>query len=200
MEVERLDQALGTQVRHDMLEPANQSVQPALHALQIDLNGTRAALASRTLRAQHAGMVRDIRIWPGKRIEPGEVLMSVINDESDFYIEAFLPGDITPKLAPGMPLRLEMNGDRYANQTLIIDAVSTGIMGSTEARRYLGPQMADVVSITGPVVVVRARLTQRHFAADGHQYLYHDGMQATAAVQLSSQPLYRALVPGLERW
>jgi membrane fusion protein (multidrug efflux system) len=198
--VELLDHEFATQLRLHMLEPSHQAAEQAVHTLRLDLDRARAALQDRTVRARHAGIVSDIRVRPGQSVAPGDVVMSIIDDESDLYVEAFLPGDARPKLAPGMPLRLEMNGYRYAYQTLSIDAVSTGVIGPSEARRFLGSQISDVVSITGPVVLVRARLTGRQFEADGHRYLYHDGMQATAEVQLRSQRLLAALVPSLERW
>lgn len=194
-----LDREFATQLRHHMLEPADPSAEQAVRALQMDLERARAALEDRAVRARHDGIVSDIRVQPGQSVEPGDVLMSLIDDESELYIEAFLPGEARPKLAPGMPLRLEMHGYRYAYQTLTIDSISTGVIGPTEAHRFLGSQIGDAVSITGPVVLVHARLTSRQFEADGHRYLYHDGMQATAEVQLRSQCILKALVPGLER-
>ena len=197
--VELLDHEFATQLRLHMLEPSHPSAEQAVHALRMDLDRARAALEDRTVRARQAGIVSDIQVRPGQSVAPGDVLMSIIDDESDLYVEAFLPGDARPKLAPGMPLRLEVNGYRYAYQTLTIESVSTGVIGPSEARRFLGSQISDAVSITGPVVLVRARLSGRQFEADGHRYLYHDGMQATAEVQLRSQRLLEALVPGLER-
>ena len=71
---------------------------------------------------------------------------------------AFLPGEDRPLLKRGMPLRLEVQGYRYAYQQLTVDSVGDEVVGPAEARRYLGDEIADAVQFTGPVVKVEAHL------------------------------------------
>lgn len=197
--VELLEQEFATQLRNRLLEPFNKTADQAVRSLRVDLDQAGAALEERAVRAPHAGVISDVRVRPGQHVTPGDILMSIINADSERYIVALLPGGDRPQLAPGMALRLEVTGYRYAYQTLAIDAVAAEVIGPAEARRFLGPQVGDIIAINGPVVLVRARLPSREFEADGRRYDYHDGMQATVEVQVRSQSLLQTLVPQLKR-
>jgi hypothetical protein len=70
-------------------------------------------------------------------------------------------------------------------------------MGPEEARRYLG-RIADDVAVRGPVVLVRARLPAE-FVADGVSYRYVDGMSGIVEVEIESERIVDALLPGLKR-
>ena len=196
--VELLERAFATQLRNRLLEPSNQAAEQAVRALRVDLDRARAALADRAVIARRSGVIHDVRVRAGQHVKPGDVLMTIVDDDSALYIEALLPGGVRPQLAPGMELRLEMMGYRYAYQTLAIESVGTEVIGPSEARRYLGPQIGDAVTLSGPVVLVRAPLPNHKFEADGRWYHYHDGMQASAEVRLRSQRIWTLLVPGME--
>jgi hypothetical protein len=107
---------------------------------------------------------------------------------------AALPGEYRPLLRPGMPLRLELAGYRYAYQPLAIDTIEDRLVGPAEAQRALGPALALPA---GPVVLVRARLLASTFAADGGAYSYYDGMTGAVEVRLRSERILYTLVPGL---
>jgi membrane fusion protein (multidrug efflux system) len=98
-----------------------------------------------------------------------------------------------------MRVRVELSGYRYAYQELTVDAVASDVIGPSEARRYLGPQVGDALQIGGPVVLVRARLPRDEFVAGGQRYRYHDGMDGVAEVRLRSEPILHTLIPGLGR-
>ena len=66
-----------------------------------------------------------------------------------------------------MPLRLEIQGYRYAYQHLTVDSVGDEVVGPAEARRYLGDEIADAVQFAGPVVRVEAHLPFRHLRGGG---------------------------------
>lgn len=195
--VELLEQEFATQLRNRLLEPFNKAADEAVRSLRVELDRARPALEERTVRAPHAGIVSDVRVRSGQHVTPGDILLSIIDADSERYIVALLPGGDRPQLAPGLALRLEVTGYRYAYQTLTIDAVAAEVIGPAEARRFLGPQVGDILTIDGPVVLVRARLPSREFEADGRRYDYHDGMQATAQVRVRSQSLLKTLLPQL---
>jgi hypothetical protein len=109
-----------------------------------------------------------------------------------------IPGQYRPSIKPGLPIRLEISGYRYAYQKLTVESVSDEVIGPTEARRYLGPEIGDAVAVDGPVAIVKARLPSTDFTADGKTYHYHNGMHGQGEVQVRSERLLLTLVPGLK--
>ena len=65
-------------------------------------------------------------------------------------------------------------------------------------RRFLGPEVADAVTLQGSSVIVQAHLPSRTFTADGRWHAYHDGMHGTAEARVRSESIVLALVPGLK--
>jgi GAF domain-containing protein len=113
-------------------------------------------------------------------------------------VVAFLPGEYRPLLKPGMPLRLELKGYRYAYQHLLVDAVEDEVVGPAEAQRYLGAGVAGAAGLDGPLVRISARLASDTFKADGGEWRYHDGMLGRAEVQIRSERVLTALIPALK--
>lgn len=143
----------------------------------------------------HAGgTVADQRVREG---QPGDAVVSLAVDRPAASVACLLPASHRPLLKPGMPLRLELAGFPGAVHELTIGTVGQEILGPAEVRRYLGPGRADAVSLTGPVVVVEARLPGDTFTVGGSSFAFHDGMLATAEVPVRSEPLFVSLVPDL---
>ena len=140
----------------------------------------------------------DIRVRVGQHIVPGQSLLSIGRGEQRPSVVAFLPGEDRPLLKRGMPLRMEIQGYRYAYQQLVVDAVGDEVVGPAEARRYLGDEIADAVTFTGPVVKVEAHLPSGSFKADGKVRQYHDGMLAQAEVRIRSERVLVTLIPALK--
>ena len=95
-------------------------------------------------------------------------------------------------------MRLEISGYRYAYQKLTVDQVGDEVIGPAEAGRTLGPALAGAVQVTGPVVLVKAKLPARTFQAEGKTYRYHNGLQGTAEVRVRSERILWTLLPGLK--
>ena len=108
-----------------------------------------------------------------------------------------MPGSYRPALKPGMAVRFEVAGYRYAYQHVTVDSVGDEVVGPAEAQRYLGTAQADSVALPGPVVVVKARLP-RTFEAEGGTFRYHPGMQGKAEIRVSSEPILLVLVLALK--
>lgn len=99
-----------------------------------------------------------------------------------------------------MTLRLELAGYRYAYRSVEIERVASDVIAPREARRVLGAEVADGIEISGPVVIVRGRLSTPEFVVDGRVYRYHDGMLGTAEVRVRSEPIVFSLIPGTRRF
>jgi|SRR5688572_22827049 len=109
----------------------------------------------------------------------------------------YLPGHHLPSLLPGMTLRLELDGWPRTYQEATVETVGEQVLGPAEARRMLGSSLGDSLPLTGPVVLLRARLPAEGFSAGGRTLDHHDGMVGRAEVRLESERLLFLLVPAL---
>ncbi|HEY8020889.1 MAG TPA: GAF domain-containing protein [Thermoanaerobaculia bacterium] len=178
--------------------PGDLASAQALAALRAEREQADARLAERTVRAPAAGIVGDVRVRPGVAVVPGQILLSLAGGEARAQVAVLLPGQYRPLLARGLPLRLELQGYPYSYQRLAVRAVGDEVVGPEEARRYLGPEIADGAAIEGPVVLVFADLPSPTFAADGRRYRFHDGMWGRAEVRVRSERILEAMVPGFK--
>ncbi len=198
--VERLAKEFQTQLRNHMLEPSDPGADASVRSLRLELETARTALEERLVRAAARGVVTDLRVRIGQHVEPGDIVASIVDGDADLEVIALLPGSDRPQLAPGMPLRLELDGYRYAYQELVIDSVSSDVISPTEARRVLGTDVADSFQLAGPVVLVRGHLSGADFVVDGRTYHYHDGMLGVAEVRVRSERILYTLVPGMRKF
>lgn len=180
-----------------LANPLDQSARQTVAGLRAERDLTTARLSERVVRAPEPGTVGDIRVKPGQSVMPGELLASIAREHARFTVLALLPGQQRPALRAGLPLRLEITGFPYVYQALVLDRVDDEVIGPHEVRRVLGPEVADSVAVSGPVVVVHASLPADAFASDGRLYRYADGMHASARVQLRSERLLTTILPGI---
>ena len=71
-------------------------------------------------------------------------------------------------------------------------------MGPSEMRRYVGPELADALHLSGPMVVATATLPSATFVDDGRSYHYYDGMTGWAEARVRSETLLLSLFPILK--
>jgi membrane fusion protein (multidrug efflux system) len=197
---ERAQRELEAQLRNRMLDPGDAATAQAVQTLRERADAAETQLRELQVRAPRAGTIGDVRVREGQHVIAGDPLLSMVSGGAELSVIAFLPGGDRPRLSTGMTLRLELRNYRYAYQTLTVDSVDAEVIGPYEAKRFLGPQLADAVPINGPVVLVRARLPKPTFEADGVEYRYFDGMQAIAEVKVDSKSVLATIVPGLERF
>lgn len=198
-ELARVRRDFEAQLRRRMQDPGDVAAAQTLISLRGEERAVQDRLLQQQIRAPRAGTVSDLRIRAGQHIEVGDVVMSLVHDDERRSVVALLPGGDRPQLRPGMALRLELRGYRYAYQDLVIDEVSNEVIGPAEARRFLGPQLEDAVTLPGPVVVVVAALPGDTFTADAATYNYHDGMPALADVRLRSESILELFFPAFKR-
>jgi multidrug efflux pump subunit AcrA (membrane-fusion protein)/CheY-like chemotaxis protein len=179
--------------------PADPNVKQALGQIRSARDSARLGVESRTIRAPEAGIVKEVLARDGQRVEPGTVVLSIVEATSaeGLKVIAFLPGGERPRLRAHQPLRLTLPGYRGAHIASEVRAISE-VLGAAEARaRFLGNRLGDSLPLTGTVVVVEARLGSPAFEADGETFQLHDGMIGQAEVQMQSRSLLESLIPGL---
>ena len=179
--------------------PSDPSVKQALGQIRSQRDSARLGVESRTIRAPHAGVVTEVLVRNGQRVEPGSVVLSIARDPGaeGLTVIAFLPGSERPRLRAHQPLRLTLPGYRGVHLLSEVRAISE-VLGAAEARaRFLGTRFGDSLPLTGTVVVVEARLTSPTFEADGETFHLHDGMVGLVEVQMQSRSLLRSMIPGL---
>jgi multidrug efflux pump subunit AcrA (membrane-fusion protein) len=179
--------------------PADPAVKQALGQIRSQRDSARLGVEARTIRAPQAGIVKEVLARDGQRVEPGTVVLSIVEATSaeGLKVIAFLPGGERPRLRAHQPLRLTLPGYRGARIASEVRAISE-VLGAAEARaRFLGSRLGDSLPLTGTVVVVEARLGSATFEADGETFQLHDGMIGQAEVQMQSRSLLESLIPGL---
>lgn len=197
--VARLEREFETQLRRHMLDPGDTGADSALRTVRNELDASRTAMEDRLIRASAAGSIGEVYLRPGQRIEPGGIVASIVDNSKGLQVIAVLPGEDRPQLAEGMDLRLELVGYRYAYQTVRIERLSPDVLAPNEARSMVGPEVADSLRITAPVIIAYGQLPSTAFEVDGRQYRYHDGMLGIAQVRVRSEPIVFALIPGARR-
>lgn len=196
-DVDRLQHEFELQLVKVLRDPSDQTARQALTSLRTQKELAQARLDERSLRAPQDGIVSDVRIRPGQHLDPGDVILTLVPSKSTFTVIAMLPGSYRPVLRAGSPLRVELDGYRYKYRRVVIDEISDEVVGPAEIKRFLGPEIADAIALSGPVVLVQASLPTSTFEVDGRQVRYHDGMTATAEARVRSERILVALVPGL---
>lgn len=197
-ELARLDQEFELQLINRLRDPSDPGPEQALIGLRTQRQLASERLGERTLRAPTAGVASDVRVRPGQYLTAGQPVLSIIRDQDRPTVVVLLPGEFRPLVRRGMPIRFEISGYRYAYQRLTVESVGDEVVGPTEARRYLGAEIGDSVQLTGPVVILKARLPLPTFHAEGRTYRFHNGMHGTAEVEVRSEKILVTLVPGLK--
>lgn len=197
-ELARLDQEFDLQLVNRLRDPSDSGAEQALIGLRTQRQLASTRLGERTLRAPSDGTASDVRVRPGEFLAAGQAVLSIVHEQDRPTVVVLLPGEYRPQVRRGMPIRFEISGYRYAYQRLTVDSVGDEVVGPAEAHRYLGAEIADSVTLNGPVVILKARLPSPSFVAEGHTYRFHNGMHGNAEVEVRSEKILVTLVPGLK--
>jgi len=179
--------------------PGDPAVRQALSTLVTERERAEAAVEGRVIRAPHAGVVKDVFVHTGQKVDAGKTIASIVDKgaEEGLSVLAFLPGSERPRLRGNQRLRLTLPSYRDAHFSLEVRAISQAVLGANDARQlYLGDRLGDSVQLHGNVVVVEARITSAKFSSEGETYELHDGMVGVAEVQLASKSVFETLMPG----
>lgn len=197
--VDRAQHDVDAHLRQRLLAPRDESAGRALVEARGRLESAKRALERRVVRAHASGIVGDVRVRAGQRVDAGEPLVVVRAPMPEREAIVLLPGDARPRVERGDPMLLELEGFPRTYQRLVITDVGNEIIGPAEVRRALGEAAADIAELSGPVVVARAELPAETFEADHRRYGYFDGMRGRAEVRTRRLPLLVHLLPFLDR-
>jgi len=196
--LERIEREFELQLVRVLQNPSDEAARQALTSLRAEQELAEARQQARTLRAPHAGTIGTLRVREGQYVNPGESVVAVVGDQVGVTLVALLPGGYRPRLTPGKSLRVELNGFTHEYQTFTIESVGDQILGPSEVKRFLGADSADAVQLSGPMVLVRARIDSPTFQSKGKTFNYYDGMLARADARVRSERILVTLIPGLK--
>jgi membrane fusion protein (multidrug efflux system) len=194
----RIQNEFELQLIRTLRDQSDAAARTALTSLRAQKELAEAHLAERILRAPSDGVVSDVRLRAGQRVELGEVTLSLTDPTARFRVIAVLPGEHRPLLRRGMRMRLMLRGFPYLYHDVQIDAVGDEVVGPNEVRRALGPTVADTFTPEGAFVLVEGHLPAGEFVISGRRLAYFDGMQGTIEVAVRSQRIIVAVIPALE--
>lgn len=196
-ELRSVERELDDQLVVLMRNPDDRGARQALLELRSRRELAQTALERSVLRASRDGQVADLRARVGQLIEAGTPLLALQGEQHGAQITALLPGPDRPRLAPGMPLSLRVDGFERTHLQLQIERIDEQVMGPAEALRAVGSELAGSFEVQGPIVLVHARLASPELRARGSAFRLHHGMLARAEVAVDREPLLFAWLPGL---
>lgn len=196
-ELDRMRREFDLELVKSLRDPSDQEARGKLTSLRAQMELAAARLEELSLRAPRPGVIGDVRIRPGQLIEAGDIVVSLIDEDPRVSIVAMLPAQYRPQLRPGMTLRFEVTGYRYAYQELVIESVAAQIIGPAEVKRYLGQEIADTLDVAGPVVLVQARLASPTFRVDDRSFDFFHGMNGVAEARVRRERILVAMIPSL---
>jgi multidrug resistance efflux pump len=181
-----------------MRNPEDRNARQELLALRSRREVAETALERSVIRAPQDGEVVDLRARIGQLIEAGTPLLALQAEPRGAQITALLPGPDRPRLRPGQPLSLRVEGFERIRLEVMIERVEEQVLGPAEAVRAIGSELAGSFEVQGPIVLVHARLPSADLKARGAAYRLHHGMPARAEVAVDREPLLYAWLPGLK--
>ena len=196
-ELDSLDRELADHLVLLMRTPGDRAAREAVLALRTRRDVAKSALERSVLRAPVAGEITDLRARPGQMVQAGAPLLALQAEPHGARITALLAGPERPRLHPGQPLHLHIDGFERTTLELLIERVDEQVLGPAEATRALGAELAGALDIHGPVVLVHATVPDGTFLSRGVSYRLHHGMPARAEVPVQKESLLYAWLPGL---
>ena len=178
--------------------PGDPEVRDRLSEVRVQRDFARARLEGRSMKAPHRGFVGDLHVRPGQKVDRGDRLMSLCDDQARFSVVALLPGSYRPQLQKNMPLTIELDGYEHSRQQLTIDQVGTDVIDAVAAWRYVGHEPNAQAQLAEPVVLMKSQLAGLSFSHGGHTYHYHEGLRGRVEVPVRRESILVALFPALK--
>ena len=176
-------------------DPDDPVAHTAVRRIRADLELARARLEQRQLTAPLDGTVYDMRVRLGQLVNLGEPMVSLVQVDRQHELVVLIPGRYGPLLRTGQALRFRVTGYSHPEVDLTIRSLGDGVIGPSEVRRYLGPEIGDAVLVAQPVILVRAAIPRPTFESDGKAHPYWSGLQGTAEVRVGDERILFKVLP-----
>jgi hypothetical protein len=153
------------------------------------------------VRATIDGVVSHIHAHTGVHVNPGEPLISIVDDRAGYEIVALLPGSYAPQVHRGMALLVTIDGYEDSRERAAIDEVSLDAIPAADAARSTGLDATGALlsGWSGPALVIRSPVSSSTYESHGRRYVYYDGMSAKAQVVVRGEPILFKLIPSVAR-
>lgn len=194
-DLQRIKRDMQLQMLKYLRDPTDEAAKAAVASLRAAEEQARAHLRERSVAAPRAGVVRNLRIRPGQLLGPGDIVATVVDENSAFSIVALVPGQFRPMLKRNLKLRLALEGFPYTYKDVPIEEISDEVIGPNEVRRYLGNELADTLPVQGSLVLVRARLPDSSFTFEGKTFDYYDGIPGHVDIRVRSLRMLVMMFP-----
>lgn len=199
-ELERVEREYEQRLVELLRAPEDEGRRERLAGLGAELELARARLRERSVRAPSAGLISDLRVREGQRVNPGDALVAIEGEAAETVVVGLLPGHYRPLLsAEDSELVLELEGFPDSRVEVELRDVADEVVGPAEALRVLGRDREGAIQPQGPVVVVEARLASDRFSSDEVDYRIYDGMQGRLEAKVRAATLLETLIPALRR-
>jgi hypothetical protein len=152
------------------------------------------------LRAPHDGVLSELMVRAGQRVEASELVATVTDESAGYEIVALLPGTYAPQYARGIAIALEIQGYGRLPEKVSATEVGHEVISRPEGLRILNIDPATAGALSPTLVAIRARLAGMTFNHDDRTFRYRDGIVGTATARIGSQSLVLTLVPALKRF
>ncbi|RKH13172.1 HlyD family efflux transporter periplasmic adaptor subunit [Corallococcus sp. CA047B] len=192
-ELTRLQREVDLQRLRALETPLDWAARQTLRRAHDALDTALAHAEARVVRAPVAGVVAPSLGSVGQVVAADSPIASLVEEDAQARLLAFLPAHYRPLLRPGLHLRVTLQGFHHEVQEVAIESVDDEVLGPEELQRLLGAGAAPE-----PRLIVRARLPSRTFNDRGHAREYVDGMPASVKAAVRSEPILLTLVPGLK--
>lgn len=201
-EVTNTKSALDNAQRAFMIERSDDN-KKQLAAASTAYTSAKSKLEQRTIRADRAGTVSDVRTREGALLQPGDQIVTIVDGTNVLpEVWAFLPATDHPRLKIGQELQVGLTGYTKTREKAIIYEVSREGVGATEGGKIVGQSLVDALRLPpdGSYVLVKARLPARTFETEHNILRYHHGMQATTEVKIGEKPFLVSIFPAIEKY
>lgn len=195
----RLEEERFSATARFLVEPSDERARGEVASLRAREREAQSQREAKLIRAPRAGVVRDVRVREGQAIEVGSEVATVASEAAGALVTAAIPARFRPRLGPDQALRLRFPGLAHAYRDIRVRSVADEAIGPAEARRVLGPEVADAISLDEPVILVRGELRGLDVESADGVFRLHDGMLAQASVTLDRERLVFIFFPGLRR-
>ena len=184
-----------------LFDPTDDNVKKQLIATGTAAKRAEDAVEQKSVRASADGWVAAVRIVPGKPLQFGDPILTIVPHGAEPYVLAALPGRDGPRLKVGQTLQVELDGYQKKREKATIFEVDRAAIGGSESRKTIGAEFADAIKLPdGSYTLVKAKLPRSYFKAKGIKYKFTFGMLAKNEVRVESKRFIVTLLPSLEKY